>query len=87
MQVSDATENAAPRRGVVYLLVVGVGGVIVAVYFVSTGFAQVRADDLLRGVGSLSFGALIGTAGVRVLKLWRKARIPLKSRTAGEPDA
>ena len=72
--MSDTTQNSAVRRGVVYLSVIGVLGLLLAMYLVIEGFAQVWGGRFLAGFGSLLIGAFLGAAAVRVLKLWREAR-------------
>jgi len=84
--MSDTTRNTAARRGVSYLCSIGVFGLLLAMYLVIEGFAQVRVGRLQTGFGSFVVGAFLGAAAVRVLKLWREARGAVK-RSPGGTDA
>ena len=81
--MSDTSQNSSARRGVSYLSVIGVLGLLLAIYLVIEGLAQVWIGSFLAGFGSLVVGAFFGAAAVRVLRLWREARGAVK-RSSGQ---
>jgi hypothetical protein len=62
------------RRGAFYLVVIGVLGVLMAVYFGIEGFAELWEGRWRAGFSSLVVGAIFGAASARVLKSWRDLR-------------
>ena len=76
--MSDTTQSFAVRRGIGYLCAIGVLGLLLAMYLVIEGFAQMWGGRFLAGFGSLVIGAFLGAAAVRALKLWREARGAVK---------
>ena len=72
--MSDTTQSSSTRRGASYLSVIGVLGLLLAIYLVIEGLAQVWSGHFLAGFGSLVVGAFLCAAAVRVLKLWRETR-------------
>lgn len=72
--MSVTTQDSAARRGVIYLSIIGVLGLLLAMYLVIEGLAQVWVGRFLAGFGSLVIGAFLGAAAAHVLKLWREAR-------------
>jgi len=72
--MSDTTRNSAARRGASYLSVIGVLGLLLAMYLVVEGLSQVWIGRFLAGFGLLVVGAFLGAAAIHVLRLWREAR-------------
>jgi hypothetical protein len=71
--MSDTTRTAMARRGTFYL-VAGVLGVLMAVYFVIEGCAELWQGHLASAFSRLVLGAIFGAASVRVLQSWRDLR-------------
>jgi len=76
--MSDTTQSSTAERGVSYLRVIAVLGLLLATYLVIEGLAQVWVGGFLAGFGSLVVGGFLGAAAVRVLYLWREARRAVK---------
>jgi hypothetical protein len=81
--MSYSTASTTARSGVFYLLVIGIAGVLITVFFFVAALSEISAGRLPGGFGSLVFGVFFFLVSVRVLKLWREARGAVK-RSPGQ---
>ena len=81
--MSEATQSLS-RRGALFLVWLGVAGVILALVFVVGGFIQIDSGRALYGVGWLISGAIFSAATVRTLTFARETLAVIKRSRAGQ---
>ena len=76
----NTARRVEAKRGVQYLFVIGVAGLLLAGWVMATGLLDIvsRQPNLRAGFGSLVIGVAFGAAASRVLGMRRQARLALR---------